>query len=161
MLNEHKGVYSTTRREVKPCSEAGERRAARSAVPRSPAEDTIITLSTHCSAQSDLHSSYFRSFSFRQSTFYISTLYVSQTVKKTGYPIQIGHTYFYKSPHPQPHCVNRRKQSWVGHSPCVTTSAGIRNVSFTKKRYIPPLRLHRCRLGIDPQWSPIQVFFNK
>lgn len=40
------------------------------------------------------------------------------------------------------------------------TMAGIRNVSFTKKRYIPPLQLHKRRelprrVRIDPQFGCI------
>lgn len=38
------------------------------------------------------------------------------------------------------------------------TIAGIRNVSFTKTRYIPPLQLHKRRglprrVGIDPHFG--------
>lgn len=41
--------------------------------------------------------------------------------------------------------------------PCEMTIAGIRNVSFTKTRYIPPLQLHKRRglprrVGIDPHF---------
>lgn len=44
--------------------------------------------------------------------------------------------------------------------PCEMTIAGIRNVSFTKKRYIPPLQLHKRRelprrVRIDPQFGCI------
>lgn len=42
--------------------------------------------------------------------------------------------------------------------PCEMTIAGIRSVSFTKKRYIPPLQLHKRRglpprVGIDPRFG--------
>lgn len=60
------------------------------------------------------------------------------------------------------------RQDSVGREhfrPCEMTIAGIRNVSFTKKRYIPPLQLHKCRglprwVRIDPQFDTPGVEIN-
>lgn len=61
------------------------------------------------------------------------------------------------------HCSLRVKSFECFWLPCEMTIAGNRNVSFTKKRYIPSLQLHKRRglprrVGIDPRFgSPPDV----